>query len=242
MARDDDVLDRLAAAAAQVGPAIVPEGHHELLRSITDAAMDLFAAAACSLALVDDDELVFLVASGEGAEQITGQRVSIGSGIAGWVVASGQPISISDVQRDQRFAKDVAQATGYVPRSILAMPLETERRTVGVIEVLDRDVDGRDTANDMRLLSLFARQAALAIENSMVFTDLGRAMLAAIARASEDSDVSDALLAAAENAELPDPDLARLTAHIADISRLGPRARAAAIDLMAAFLSYARKR
>lgn len=242
MASSDDVLRRLSAAAAQVGPAIVPEGHHELLRSITDAAMDLFSSAACSLALVDGNELVFLVASGAGAEEIVGQRVSIGSGIAGWVVSSGQPISISDVRKDRRFAQDVAEATGYVPRSILAMPLETDRRTVGVIEVLDRNLEDRDTTNDLRLLSLFARQAALAIENSMVFSDLGRALLTAIARASDDRDLVDALLDAAEDAELPDPGLARLTAHIADISRLGPRARDAATDLMAAFLSYARKR
>ena len=45
---------------------------------------------------------------------------------------------MSDVAADPRFAATVAQATGYVPRSILAMPLETSRRVLGVIEVLDR--------------------------------------------------------------------------------------------------------
>jgi GAF domain-containing protein len=235
------LLNELAAAAAEVGPAIVPEGHTELLRSITEAARDLFSAAACSLALLEGNELVFLVATGAGEEEIVGQRVSVGKGVAGWVVSSGQPISISDVQKDRRFAQDVAQTTGYVPRSILAMPLETERRTVGVIEVLDRDLATRDASDDMRLLSLFARQAALAIENSMVFTDMGRAMLAALARVTDNVDLRTALLEASESSSLPDPGLARLVAHIADISRLSPKARDAATEMLGAFLSYARR-
>jgi len=76
----------------------------------------------------------------------------------------GQPIEIADVTRDPRFARDVAESTGYVPRAILAMPLETDRAMLGVIEDLDRRKDGGSGARDMELLALFARQAALAIE------------------------------------------------------------------------------
>jgi GAF domain len=47
------------------------------------------------------------------------------------VLASGQPIELSDVTHDPQFARDVAERTGYVPRSILAMPVEGSQQTLG---------------------------------------------------------------------------------------------------------------
>jgi signal transduction protein with GAF and PtsI domain len=104
----------------------------------------LFAAAACSCALVDDegDALVFVAADGEGADQIIGLELPVGRGIAGWAVMSGQPIAIRDVRSDARFARDVAESTSYVPTSILAAPIFSRTGEVqGVIEVLDAGVD-----------------------------------------------------------------------------------------------------
>ena len=245
--RDDrsrDLLEELARVAADLGPALAPAGHEELLRSITSAARSLFQAAACSLALLDDkqEELTFYVASGAGSEDVVGMRVPVGEGIAGWVVTSGQPIAISDVTRDPRFAKDVAETTGYVPRSILAMPLETERQMIGVIEVLDRRMDGAEGPQDMEVLALFAQQAALAIENSRVFSDLGRALFEAAGVAADGSDLSEALERVARDAPRPSADLAELAAHFNELGRLGPDERQAATHLVGEFLSYVRAR
>ncbi|MDQ3645377.1 MAG: GAF domain-containing protein, partial [Actinomycetota bacterium] len=189
------ILREVAQLASDVGPALAPAGHHELLRSITDAAKELFEAAACSLALLteDQDELVFWVASGAGADDVVGMRIPSSQGIAGWVVTSGQPIAIEDVRRDPRFATDFAESTGYVPSSILAMPLETERSMIGVISVLDRRTTGSQGAQDMQTLALFARQAALAIENSRIFSDLGRSLFEAVGLAADGGDLSEAL-------------------------------------------------
>lgn len=125
----------------------------------------LFGAAACSIALLDPDEehLVFRAAGGTGADEVIGLRLPVNRGIAGWVVSSGQPIAVQDVRQDPRFARDVAESTGYVPTSILAMPIESERALLGVVEVLDRAVVvGRD---DMELLGLLAGQAAVVVES-----------------------------------------------------------------------------
>jgi signal transduction protein with GAF and PtsI domain len=136
----EDVLGELARLAADLGPALAPAGHAELLQAVTQAVRELFSAAACSLALVDPDGewLEFVAAAGAGAEVVVGMRIPAGRGVAGWVLASGQPIELSDVARDPRFARDVAERTGYVPRSILAMPVEGSQQTLGVLEVLDR--------------------------------------------------------------------------------------------------------
>jgi GAF domain-containing protein len=242
--RAEDVIRELGRLADDLGPALVPTEHHELLRSITTAAMQLFGAAACSLALLDDAEehLVFHVASGAGAADVVGLRVPVGQGVAGWVVTSGQPISIADVTRDPRFARDVAEQTGYVPRSILAMPLETERAMLGVIEVLDRRSEGGEGAEDMTLLAVFANQAALAIEGGRVFSNLGRTLFRAAAQASDARGLSAALEAAAESTPGPSADLAELAACMAELGRLGPEERRAATRSVTHFLDYVRAR
>jgi GAF domain-containing protein len=243
--RSDRMLRELRTLATTVGPALAPAGHDELLLAIIDAARRLFDAAACSLALLDEeaDELVFHVASGAGAPDVVGLRIPAGTGIAGWVVTSGQAIAIDDVSRDPRFAADAAQSTGYVPRSILAMPLETDRRMLGCIEVLDRRGGGAPGVDDMELLSVFARQAALAIESGRVFSDLGRALLAAVAVAADDNTdlrVSLEGLAAAE--ATPQRDLVELAYLFSELGRLGPEEREAATRIVTELLTYARRR
>jgi GAF domain-containing protein len=232
------VLEQLGRVAADLGPMLAPAGHDQLLQAITATAREMFAAAACSLALVDEDadELVFHVASGAG--EIAGLRIPAGTGIAGWVAASGQPIAIDDVREDPRFARKVAEDTGYIPRAIVAMPVETDREVLGVIQILDPEPDtGRD---EMALLELFARQAALAIESQRVFADLGRILLQAAARATKTGTLADALADAAGAARGPDPGLAQLAAHISELGRLGAGERDTATRLIGDVLAYAR--
>src|SRR5271154_2784467 len=165
MTTPEDMLGELGRLAANLGPAIRPVGSEELLRSLTQTARQLFGAAACSLALLSDDEseLVYTTAAGEGAGDVTGMRISATQGIAGWVVQSGQPIAISDLANDSRFSRGVAEQTGYVPTAILAVPVMTAARTLGVISVLDRDARRPGADQDMKLLALFADQAAIAL-------------------------------------------------------------------------------
>jgi transcriptional regulator with GAF, ATPase, and Fis domain len=147
----DDLLRELGELATSLGPAVRPAGTEELLRSLTETARQLFGAAACSLALLspDESELVYTVAAGQGAADVTGMRIPAAQGIAGWVVQSGQPIAITDVGSDPRFARDAAEQTGYVPRAILAVPVETRARVLGVITLLDRDPQRPGAERDM---------------------------------------------------------------------------------------------
>jgi GAF domain-containing protein len=239
--RPERLLEQVAALAADLGPALVPVGQLELLRSITAAARELFDAAACSLALLDEaqENLTFHVASGVGAQEVVGQRVPVDRGIAGWVVSSGQPVAVADVARDPRFAADVASSTGYLPRSVLAMPLQTEREVLGVIELLDQRADAPAGRRDMELLGLFADQAALAIEASRVFGNLGRALFQAVGlAAADDRDLASALDDLARRAPGPDADLAELAGAFARLGQAGPAERAAATRLVRDFLAF----
>jgi GAF domain-containing protein len=240
--RPERLLEQVAALAADLGPALAPVGQLELLRSITAAARELFAAAACSLALLDEagETLPFRVALGAGAEEVVGQRVPVDRGIAGWVVSSGQPVAVADVAADPRFAAEVAEATGYVPRSVLAMPLQTEREVLGVIELLDQRTDSPAGRRDMELLGLFAGQAALAIETSRVFSSLGQALFQALGMAAAgDRDLTASLDELARRAPGPTADLAELASAFARLGQAGPAERTAATRLVREFLAYA---
>lgn len=133
-----------------------------VLTSLTDLGRRSFGAAACSLAVLEDDDehLLFRAASGAGAEEVVGLRLPVSRGIAGWVVSSGEPIVVSDVRADPRFAIDVAESTGYVPQVILAAPMTAGGEPVGVVEVLDPHPDA---AARLDLLTALAAHAALVV-------------------------------------------------------------------------------
>jgi GAF domain-containing protein len=153
---------RAAIAAGLVG---AEETHHALLYSIVETARAIFGAGGSSIFLLDEetDELVFEAICGPGDEELLGQRFPSSTGIAGWVLATRQPLVLEDVAEDPRFARDFAAQTGYVPRGLMAVPLLHEERALGVLEVLDRRTDRPFSLDEMNLLALFAGQAAIAL-------------------------------------------------------------------------------
>ena len=155
--------ERLHAAVA-AGVVGSEERFRRLLRSVVEVARAIFGAKASSILLLDEatDELVFEAVVGEGEESLLGMRFPAGTGVAGWVLATGTPLVLEDVAGDPRFARDVAEDTGYVPQGLMAVPLLHEERALGVLEVLDRN--SRFTLEEMELLGLFASQAAIALD------------------------------------------------------------------------------
>src|SRR4051794_34535282 len=105
-----------------------------VLEAIVKAAAGVFEAAACSIALVDPitGELVYQASWGAGAKEIVGVRLPPGKGLAGSVVQSGQPLAVPDCRTDPRFQAQIAAGTGYVPHTMLVVPLLQGGETLGV--------------------------------------------------------------------------------------------------------------
>jgi GAF domain-containing protein len=163
----EDLRDALTLAAA-AGTIASPVTHSRLLEMIVETAAHVIFARAAALFLVDEEaeELIFEVALGSKAEEVKKFRVPLGHGIAGLVAVSGQPMAISNAENDPRQAADIAQSVGYAPKSILCVPLFYEDQVIGVLELLDKEGAPSFSASDMEDLSLFASQAAVAIEQS----------------------------------------------------------------------------
>jgi GAF domain-containing protein len=154
---------RAAVAAGVLGS---EEQHRALLRAIVEVARAIFGAQASSIMLFDEetDELVFEAVAREEDLHLIGTRLPSSTGIAGWVLVTRQPLVLEDVQQDPRFAKGVAEETGYVPKGLMAVPLLHEERSLGVLQVLDRPQRSRFSLQEMELLGLFANQAAIALD------------------------------------------------------------------------------
>jgi len=230
------------------GRAILPDSGNELLQTIVEAAARLFGAAASSIALLDETQqkLTFRVATGAGAKEVVGMSIAVGQGIAGYVVMSGQPLAVSSVQEDPRFARDTAQKTGYVPRSILAMPLLYGDRAIGVIEVLDKIDAASFGMQDMELLGIFARQAAIAIRTTQHQQHVGQALLAGMRRLVGEGATPEMpeLERVLEEAEEPGgtASILALADILGSLSQLGPDEWDVCIKVLTTFAEYARSR
>lgn len=229
-AHSADVGNALSRALAPLGD--------DLVEWTARAARAVFGAEACSIALLSDDgkELVFTTATGGAESEVSGLRMPAGEGIAGWVATTGQPLAVDDLTGDPRFATNVATSTGYMPRAILAAPVETGDRLLGVIEILDRDVTRAGSDDDLTLLAIFARQAALALEASSRARRIGHLIAAASHGGVDGGPGADE--ASGEGDE--DSDLAALAASFAELAAAGPRERRLGVVVLQAVAEYAR--
>lgn len=159
------MADARLQAAVAAGVLASEDEFARLLRSIVEVARAIFGAKASSIFLLDEqtDELVFAAVAGDQDQFLVGRRMPASQGIAGWVAGSRTPLVLEDVRSDPRFARDVAEDTGYVPSGMMAAPLLEEERVLGVLQVLDRPQRSRFSLQEMELLGLFASQAAIAL-------------------------------------------------------------------------------
>lgn len=128
----------------------------------------------------DEGDLRFLSAIGQVAEQLINIKVPAGKGIAGFVLSSGQPMAVSNVEEDSTFYAEVDKATGYSTEMILATPLRHDGEIIGVLEYINRRGDPPFkpfTPDEMDRAARFSDAIAslvYAYESAKLFRDLGQ--------------------------------------------------------------------
>jgi signal transduction protein with GAF and PtsI domain len=237
-------LKRLIAAIEADAHAILPQSNDELLHSIVEAAAHIFGAAAASILLVNEQEQVleFKVAYGASNHDLVGTKFPLGQGIAGYVVMTGQPLTISNVRQDARFNQDFARSTGYVPNSILAMPLLVGERIIGVMEVLDKINAASFGIQDIELLGMFARQAALTIDQSQKINQIKDALVMGLKRLVMADKTQESTELLSEFTSITDTkasaDLLILADLFNEISTLGEAEQKACLQILRVFAEY----
>ena len=146
----------------------------EVLVLIMSNANRVTDSEASTLMLMDDEtgELVFSVPTGPTAEKLIDIRIPPGKGIAGWVAEHGQSVLVTDAKNDPRHYPDVDKMSGIVTKTILCVPLKAKAKLIGVLEVINKADSTPFTEEDALFLSIFASQAAIAIENARLYGEL----------------------------------------------------------------------
>jgi GAF domain-containing protein len=144
-----------------------------LLDDVLASALAAVGASDGSLLLVDDetDELVFAVVHGQARDRLTGYRIPVGEGIAGWVAENKSAAVVEDAANDHRFSPHVDKTFDFQTRTLACVPLLSGDRVLGLIEALNKDYDREFTDQDRDLLQVVGQLAAVAIRRAEAFTE-----------------------------------------------------------------------
>ncbi len=147
-----------------------------LLKQIIDAVTDLIGSEAAAISLADANkcELCFAATSAVADPNgvLPGVVLPLGEdSITGWVVTRGEPQIVEDVTSDPRKCCTVDEESGFEIHNLLSVPLRVQDTVIGAVNAINKKNSQRWTEDDVQTLQDFANQAAIAIQNAMLFQD-----------------------------------------------------------------------
>ena len=137
----------------------------QLLELIIDTATRMMEAKASSLLLLDEKtkKLYFKIATGEKSQEVRQFEINLGEGISGYVAEKGESLLIPDVSKEPRWDKTISENIGFKTTSIACVPMKVEGKTIGVVEIIDKEDGSPIREEDLNTLTLIADLASMAI-------------------------------------------------------------------------------
>ena len=119
---------------------------------------------------LEEDELEVAVAFNIKIKSMKKFRLKMGQGIAGYVAARGKSILVNDIEKSPHFFPMVDQSTGFKTQSALCVPMVSQGKVIGVIEVLNK-LNGEFSMDDKDLLQSIATSVCIALENARLYKE-----------------------------------------------------------------------
>ena len=147
-----------------------PQPLQSLLQHVVEEAARLLGTESGGLYLYDEEaaELELVVSHNLGRDR-RGLRMKVGEGLAGKAVETGQAITVADYHtwpgRSPQWAETETKAN-------LAVPLTWKGQVLGALYISSRAEREPFSEDDVRLLILFAQQAAVAVHNARLVESL----------------------------------------------------------------------
>jgi signal transduction histidine kinase len=139
-----------------------------LLERIVRAAREITETEECSIMLMDrtTGQLYF-----EAATNLPGLHSIVVpmDSIAGWVVQHGEHLVVQDARSDPRWDPKTDEQSTFITHSILAVPLITRDKVIGVLEAINKQDEAEFTDEDIEMLTVLGGQAAVAVQNALLF-------------------------------------------------------------------------
>ncbi|MEZ4619538.1 MAG: GAF domain-containing sensor histidine kinase [Caldilineaceae bacterium] len=142
----------------------------------TEMAASILNAEAATLFSIDMKrrQLLFMIAKGTAAQVLEEKRIPLDQGVVGWVAMNGKPLVVNNTRASDLFNSQVDSQTGFSTNNILCVPLRIQDRTIGVLEVLNKDAPEGFTQDDVDWLSAMGQHIAIALENAQLYENLRR--------------------------------------------------------------------
>lgn len=143
----------------------------EILQLIMDKMAKFFGPERWSLLMMDpiNHDLYYAIAVGEDANSLRGLRVPLGSGVAGWVAATGNPLVVPNVSIDPHWSRFALEHPELGIESIACVPIRAGNETLGVIQLLNSKLDLMSEYS-ISFLRTLCDYAAIAIGNARSVT------------------------------------------------------------------------
>ncbi len=225
MANPGNLTRQLAAVADALGPLLMSVDQRNQLNDLCSMTRLAVGAGSVSIARLDGTELVYEAAEGRGADNVIGLRLPSDHGIAGYVAHTGMSLVVDEVRSDQRFARDVAERVGYIPDSLMAVPVvDADDGVLGVVSILDRTIGIGDP---LAIASAAARVAAPALAAFGAVVRLGPLLVRSVADAVEQGETTlvSALRRLADGLPADDAEIASFASLLAALRVMPPATR-----------------
>lgn len=150
---------------------VVTDNIGAIANLMLDLAISYTNAEKGSLMLVNDrGELSILAARGIDIQLFNTYREKIGEGIAGTIAKNRTPVLVDDIDKDERFQSH--KRDHYKTKSFISCPVVSRDRLLGVLNINDKRSGNSFTEDEFTLLKVIANQAAIALENAFLMTQL----------------------------------------------------------------------
>ncbi len=152
----------------------------ETLGVVIDSLIHLTGAErACLMLLNEEGDLEIRAAQHFDQESVDATDLELSHTVVRQAVEEGEPVLTTNAQLDPRFSAQES-VIGYSLRSIICVPLHVRDWVIGALYLDNRIREGVFSEDDLPLLTAFANQAAVAIENARLYTMTDQALTARV--------------------------------------------------------------
>jgi diguanylate cyclase (GGDEF)-like protein len=147
-----------------------------VMEVVMDRARNSLRCDLWSLFLLDEREEQLILERTGHAEHIPGQRyaVPLDHGVEGAVLRRRRPLIINDFRSHALYDAEFDRRTSVESRSVMAVPLTSRGRAIGVVVLVNRQPGDSFSPSDQSLVTLLMEPAAIALENAILFKKMER--------------------------------------------------------------------
>lgn len=169
------------ALLRETSDAVVSQLHlQDLYQLVSERARYLVKAETIIMPVLDSNGTTYTYRGGSGrnAQEMVGETLSIEIGICGWVLQHNRPWWLGVVEE---LAPQERNRWEHEAQTLILVPLTGKHGILGGIAGMNKIGGGPFTQRDLDLLTLFASQVAIAMENARAFEALEYARQEAVA-------------------------------------------------------------